>query len=433
MLAALLLCSVQDLLIDLDPTPLDFIGDSNPRQFVESSGRLFFIARAGEPDFRLWSMDDLAAIPTPVPDLTGGLAAGLNVENWMVPFDGGVLYQAPTSSVGTALWFAGGTTPGARVLLETHPVGPQFGLQPLGEHLGQYYVERLADAAVLRTDGTPAGTLVVLDAGPAYREFAPLVTLAGETYSIASTQPGSADLVRLDLGTDAWGKIATLSSAFGSDPDELVAFNSRLWMTDFDNAGTELWSSDGTTLGTGRFADLAPGTGSSFPRDLTSNGTRLWFSARESSTGRELWTSDGTVAGTTIVLDALPGSASSDPEDFEPYPGGLALSGVFGSVGREPPLTDGTPGGSLLIGPNLVPGTSPFLEVEWQSTASGLLLSIGEGFEEQLFLVDGAGSATRLKSPGGFGFNAATSLGVFEETGLVSGHTQAFGAEPYRS
>jgi ELWxxDGT repeat protein len=96
-----------------------------------------------------------------------------------------------------------------------------------------------------KTNGTPAGTALVLDAVP---------------------------------GPDS------------SDPTELKAAGGHLYFSARDPLhGRELWTSDGTAAGTHRVEDLAPGPSSSSPEWLTVVGDHLFFAADDGVTGRELW------------------------------------------------------------------------------------------------------------------------------------------------
>src|SRR5687768_9013677 len=55
--------------------------------------------------------------------------------------------------------------------------------------------------------------------------------------------------------------------ATGSDPQNLIAVGNRLFFTANDGTnGIELWSSNGTTIGTSLVKDINLGSGHSFPR-----------------------------------------------------------------------------------------------------------------------------------------------------------------------
>ena len=74
-----------------------------------------------------------------------------------------------------------------------------------------------------------------------------------------------------------------------------------------DDAGNELWKTDGTAAGTAMVKDINPGFYGSNPSNLTvSNGT-LFFTANDQAHGSELWKSDGTTSGTVMVKDIKPG------------------------------------------------------------------------------------------------------------------------------
>lgn len=436
MLFALLLALPQDLVADLNPTPIESVVSSDPEQLTDAGARLFLFAQDPDPTGLrlLWSTPDLAASPTPVPDTSGGLYVSANSTSWMRPALSGVVLQS-FSLLGNSLWYSSQDAPGLVYLAPTSTPTLNSTALPLGEFNGRYYVEREVDGAILATDGTAAGTQVVLGDPAEYSQFASLALLGGEAFSRAKRPDGSVALLRLDAHLDSWTVIAELGNPGNEQLSELAVLGGRLWFSARDGSGTELWSSDGTPAGTGRFADLEPGSGSSSPRQLLSDGTRLWFSAATTAHGRELWTGDGTLPGTSLVADLQAGPASSDPLDFEPFPGGLALSALVSNFGREPLLTDGTATGGTLVGPNLVPGQNPDLPVDWTAIAGGLLLRIGEAFTEQVFEVDPAGSAVRVRPPTsvGGGFESALEIGRFGDTGLVSAYAQTTGNELFRT
>ncbi len=94
---------------------------------------------------------------------------------------------------------------------------------------------------------------------------------------------------------------APWSSPHGwSTPQELTAFGNRLFFSASDpEHGRELWVSDGTSAGTVPLTDAAPGDDSSWPRDLTVLGERLFFASLGG-----LWVSDGSAEGTHLFHEA---------------------------------------------------------------------------------------------------------------------------------
>ena len=67
--------------------------------------------------------------------------------------------------------------------------------------------------------------------------------------------------------------------------------------------GTELWKSNGTGIGTTILKDIVPGVGNSNPSNLTFFNGKLMFTAEDNPHGYELWASDGTTTGTALVKD----------------------------------------------------------------------------------------------------------------------------------
>src|SRR5262249_45756174 len=96
-----------------------------------------------------------------------------------------------------------------------------------------------------RSDGTPAGTMLVRDIAP---------------------------------------------SAAASLPSNLTNVNGLLYFAANDGTtGTELWQSDGTPAGTVLVQDINPGTTGSNPAYLTAMNNKLSFAAPDPTHGRELW------------------------------------------------------------------------------------------------------------------------------------------------
>ena len=96
---------------------------------------------------------------------------------------------------------------------------------------------------------------------------------------------------------------------------DLTNSGGTLFFVGFDPThGTELWTSDGTAMGTELVKDIRPGTAWSSPTLPTDVGGTLYFVANDGTRGRELWRSDGTAAGTKLVRDIVPGPTGSSPE-----------------------------------------------------------------------------------------------------------------------
>jgi ELWxxDGT repeat protein len=152
----------------------------------------------------------------------------------------------------------------------------------------------------------------------------------------------------------------------GQNPNgESVAIGSVLYFTaTSDEAGTELWKSDGTAAGTVLVKDINSGTflygslpypSSSDPSGLVNVGGTLYFTANDGTNGRELWKSNGTAAGTVLVKDLNSGADGAFSDEYGSkhelvnIGGTLYFSADNGVIGKELWKSNGTSAGTVLV------------------------------------------------------------------------------------
>lgn len=246
-----------------------------------------------------------------------------------------------------------------------------------------------------RTDGTAAGTMLLKDivpgsAGSAPHDFAP--TSTGAYFIVGAGLWHTDGTASATFLLDNFPNIANLTSAgdrlffrtYTSNP------NTQLWTSDgtaigtmpiytgngssspynitnligvgstlFFNAsnpqaGTELWSSDGTAAGTRLVRDIAAGTAPSYPSEMTVVGTRLFFTADDGVNGRELWMADASSGQATLVRDIAPGSSSSNPTGLTSVDGRLYFRANNGPDGPRVWTSDGTAAGTIALSADAV-------------------------------------------------------------------------------
>src|SRR5579864_1578089 len=189
------------------------------------------------------------------------------------------------------------------------------------------------------TDGTPAGTSVVVD--PVFNLGIPFLAYQDSLYFLDTTPsavvPYAGRLVRLD------GSVLVPVATFQDvDLGSLVQWQGRLFFQAEDAAaGWGLWTSDGTTAGTHLVARVAL-------RDLTATPAGLFFAGDDGVHGYELWRSDGTGAGTAMLEDLNPGAPSSFPEQLTALPDRLVFTaddGLLGTAVWALPFAALTPAG----------------------------------------------------------------------------------------
>jgi ELWxxDGT repeat protein len=83
-----------------------------------------------------------------------------------------------------------------------------------------------------------------------------------------------------------------------------------------DEAGCELWKTDGSTVGTVRITDICPGACSSSPLALTLVGGTVYMSANDGQRGEELWQVNTSTDTASLIQDIRVGPASSSPRNF---------------------------------------------------------------------------------------------------------------------
>jgi ELWxxDGT repeat protein len=190
-----------------------------------------------------------------------------------------------------------------------------------------------------RTDGTPAGTVLVKDIapGPLSPGIAHLTIMGGVVYFIANDLTNGIQLWRSD-GTEAGTRIVAAITGNsnsgvadeGSTSAPLTTLQGILYFTGIDATGSGLWRSDGTAAGTYRLSP--PGTTGS---GVLATNQRVFFVGHDTASGDELWVSDGTMAGTKRVQDFYPGAQGSDIADMTVTSAGLFYTAYNGTAGRK--------------------------------------------------------------------------------------------------
>ncbi|HEX8531558.1 MAG TPA: ELWxxDGT repeat protein, partial [Cytophagales bacterium] len=221
----------------------------------------------------------------------------------------GVLYYAGSNGEsGRELWRSDGTAAGTRLVKDLWPGANSSnpaGLVRLGATL-YFTAESAATGTELwRSSGTNASTFLVQDLvpGPGSSSPANLTAVNGTLF-----------FTTYDL--KAWALWRSNGTAEGTEllqrgkVENLTNVNGTLYFTRTSSNGWQLWKSDGTADGTllvhevnysSEYQDLHEA-----PANLTVVNGILYFSAVDEA-GRELWKSDGTGAGTVRVKDIYPG------------------------------------------------------------------------------------------------------------------------------
>ena len=336
---------------------------STPGPFVVWNNALYFEAFEPTSGTELWRSDGTAAGTTLVKDIWPG--AGASSPSDFAPAFGALFFAADDGVHGSELWKTDGTGTGTVFVADINPgsagSGP-FSLSVVGSTLLFTAEQSGLGRELWKSDGSASGTQLVRDIDPGSSGGAVgshLLVLGSPpvAYFTAQTAASGTELWRSD-GTTAGTSLVIdlIPGATGGAPSQILAPISAttfLLIGATPGTGFELFRSDGTAGGTILVKDLNPGSGDSFPNFLGQlSGKRVFF-ANNGVTGAEPWTTDGTPAGTTLLLDVDPGSSGSPFLPF--FTNGEGGNGLIyfgandGATGAEPWRTDGTTAGTFRV------------------------------------------------------------------------------------
>lgn len=321
---------------------------------------------------------------------------------------------------GTGLWVSDGSEAGT-TLLKVFSRGAsgsgrifrgrtsELGNTAVFEHCLYFLAKENGGVALFKTDGTPAGTVKVLEG----------VCLTAELHA-------AEDGVFVFAGRNGqglWKTDGTPLNVFGIASGSTFVENVRKWPREVPEGtaypgrelawrpvsiggtvffagrstetGVELWKSDGTEAGTSIVRNIRKGFGpgygerdrSSYPHWLTVFNNEVYFVATDdvdTDRGRELWKTDGTEAGTVMVKDINPGRSSSDSASL------IVWNNALYFTARNDPdnqdrfaiwRSDGTERGTVAIGRvSYVPKppdyrSPPMWPMAWPTTFRGCLFA----------------------------------------------------------
>ena len=332
--------------------------------WLTAAGNIVFFSALADGGRELWKSDGTAAGTVRVKDIRPGGSYGSPSE--LVAIGNNVVFSATDGKTGLELWKSDGTTAGTTLVKDIRPGSSSSTPRCAhGAMLGaNVLMFRATDGKtgneLWKTDGTTAGTVLVKDirTGSGSSDVWDFGTIGKAVIFSANDGSGIGEELFKSDGTAAGTvllKDIRIGANLSSSPNFMRSAGSRVYFEARGHipawAGYELWTSDGTTTGTVCVADLQPGSGNSTPRQMTSVGSTLYFTAAVAKTkfGRELYKTDGTTAGTSLVLDINPGTPGSNPQALTNVGGTLFFSALTAAGGRELYKSDGTAAGTVLV------------------------------------------------------------------------------------
>ena len=226
---------------------------------------------------------------------------------------GSLVFFAKTNN---GVWVTDGTDAGTRLFfnsVEVYELLPFNGALYIGTTAGLWKANAGFTSATLVDGGNSAVTnLAVVGSNLLY-----YATRGSQGLELSKTDGTTAGIVKELCAGPCWG-------VGGFGPSTQVVAGNVLFFSGTDiTHGSELWKSDGTEAGTVLVADICSGGCSSIPYDFATDGRRVYFTANDGVHGEEPWVSDGTAAGTYMLADLEPGSGASSPY------GRIAMGNLF--------------------------------------------------------------------------------------------------------
>ncbi|HEV8631108.1 MAG TPA: hypothetical protein VGV61_12385, partial [Thermoanaerobaculia bacterium] len=394
-----------------------------------------------------------AELPAPrlIADFVPGVATvPFRWEPYPLAAAGGrMLFTVYLANGSTELWSSDGTSQGSERILPADAGYVDFAWEQ-GDEAG-VLVEQGDGAALLRTDGTAAGTVAVAtwpgaDMVGWYGRGDGRTWIAPCYEAAADYAADRCELWKVDDGASAAEKLAAdlpLEYQCCSDMEQPTV-DGRLFFFTVENGDTRLWRSDGTAATTVALAQLPP---ESFVYWLGRSGRRVLFGVDLADGGSQVWSSDGTAEGTramiplptdpwpagwdwyyrkqgpffftahdpatrTTVLWAVGpagkarrlGSFAQIEGDLHAIGAGPTTRYVFAAA-RHPPapgeqahlrlwITDGTPAGTMEL--RGIPGGPLLVEHTWGIAAGRLYFTASDGRTGvEPWTTDGTGAGTR--------------------------------------
>ena len=328
-------------------------------------GTLFLVGNDGATGGELWRSDGTTAGTTLVKDIYPGTTTytydkqkqtvpNSSSPSWLTGFKGMLYFGSNDGKDGVELWRSDGTAAGT--VLVTDLAKGQQGSNPqyLTVMNGALYFG--ASGGLYKTDGTAAGMVKMKSfASDQNLVTASDLTVVDNTLFLAADDGTTGPELWKSDGTPAGTVLVRdILSSYGANPFDLASVNGTLYFGTSDPRGWTdpatapgLWKSDGTAAGTVLVKAI-----SVYGPGLTHVNGQVYFAADDGVHGDELWQSDGTTAGTAMVQDINPGGAGSTPSDLTAMNNKLyfvATDPAHGTELWDPPAVVGAPGGNLLV------------------------------------------------------------------------------------
>ncbi|BCU79796.1 hypothetical protein llg_45110 [Luteolibacter sp. LG18] len=353
------------------------------------------------------SQGAMAAEPVPVlvKDINPVIdATGMQTDvHALTPFGNTLLFAAYDAAVGEELWKSDGTPAGTVLVKDLNPgPGSSFPRNPTVVGSQVFFVadDWVHGFQLWKTDGTAAGTVLVKDFGGGAPEVAPeLLTAVGDTlfFVMPSDIEGEDDQLWKSDGTTG-GTVPVIGFTANPSPldtdtiGSMAGYGGRI----FVGIGQELWVGNEAGTGFVRIAVVANGGVADTTYSFAPAADFLYFFGR-GAVQMELWRTDGSVGNTSKLADVggWYRNASSGTVGNTLFFGGLNAN-----HGVDLWKSDGTPAGTGFVKDIICYGGGDTPLLGGFTPAGGVMYirAYGSGIGPGLWKSDGSAQGTVVVS-----------------------------------
>ena len=309
----------------------------SPRVVAVLGDRVYFQGTGVSGDRQLWVTDGTSAGTSAIRDSQGVVTNSLDA---VALDDTRMIFRRTEPSELHSLWITDGTVNGIREILPATQFTSSF-LSDLHK-TANGVIFTIGGSHLGTTDGTAEGTRIILDLSPDFINI--IASSETTTFFLRYESGGQKPEIWQTDGTSVGTRmIARMPEPLETQP---VAVDDVLYFT----CANSLWAAGGATAQLRKLLDIVV-TGGPYARNtlLFSEFGKLFFLTDSNDYGRTLWTSDGTVSGTHVLLTAdgtVPDYVWSELMGFK---GEIYYSGVTDEHGVElmrlsSDTVDGVPG-----------------------------------------------------------------------------------------